>query len=46
MKTGHSNKISKKGENVHMPFLPVFEKRSKMSLSHSDKFSKKGGKCP
>ena len=46
MSYGHFDKISKKEENVHLPFLSVFEKRRKMSLSCFDKISKKGGKCP
>ena len=35
----------KKEENVPLSFWQVFTKRRKMSHLHSDKFSKKGGKC-
>jgi hypothetical protein len=33
-------------ENVRLSFWQFFKKGSKMSDSHSGKFSKTGGKCP
>ena len=49
MKTCQYNDLTffhKKEENVLPSFWQVFQKRRKMSHCHSDKFSKKGGKCP
>ena len=39
-------KFHKKEENVPLSVWQFFTKRRKMSHCHSDKFSKKGGKCP
>ena len=46
MSTSGLTRYKKKEENIHRLFLQVFNNRRKMSLGHSDKFSKKGGKYP